>query len=210
MTKSIRTLEMQGPQGKIKITLEGPIVKHFLSIAQVLEMFLNDQDVHVPDGMFLNGQSSSQKQDNSSTLHQQARRIRQHHSSLAEESNDLKILFDNMTIIDRIKHLIRSGIKMGWANSREIKELYEYHFQTKVSLSTVSTYLKRLSEEGILEKRGSKSNLEYRLNPSWYDQIPELELPRPDSSRTNQQAKNQEAIKAEVKSASKHGTTLVD
>lgn len=182
MTKSIRTLEMQGPQGKIKITLEGPIVKHFLSIAQVLEMFLNDE-------MNLNKTNSLL----SSIFQSESDSNNPGNGMLSRKNDDLKVnsiqdnskaVFDNMTIIDRLKHLIRATIRMGWANSREIKELYEYHFQTEVSLSTVSTYLKRLSEDGILEKRGSKSNLEYRLNPAWFDQIPELELPRPSVTLT--------------------------
>ncbi len=167
MTKSIRTLEMQGPQGKIKITLEGPIVKHFLSIAQILEQFLNDDTHDTKTNKTIQTTQKSSNETNSKDV-----------------SSGISSVFENMTIIDRLKHLIRATLKMGWANSREIKELYEYHFQATVSLSTISTYLKRLSEEGIIEKRGSKTSLEYRLNPLWYDQIPELELPRPRAAIT--------------------------
>lgn len=201
MTKSIRTLEMQGPQGKIKITLEGPVVKHFLSIAQVLEMYLNDENA---SAMAANLMASRKTiiESNGTTPRPESTTSNSHNSSSLQHDN-VEAYFDNMTIIDRLKHLIRASIKMGWANSREIKELYEYHFQTEVSLSTISTYLKRLSEEGILEKRGSKSNLEYRLSPAWHDQIPEVPLPRPTSS-ANSGGENATTQHLTVKESNSH------
>ena len=80
--------------------------------------------------------------------------------------------------IERIKILIRSISKnpSHWFTSKDILGLYEQHIGEPISLSTVSTYLSRLEHQQILEKRGSKKDLEYCLRSSELELIPLYDL----------------------------------
>ncbi|MHA2334348.1 MAG: hypothetical protein ACXAEU_20140 [Candidatus Hodarchaeales archaeon] len=78
---------------------------------------------------------------------------------------------DKIPKIDRLKFLVRSKLPYGWFNSKEVCELYKDVIED-IPFSTVSTYLKRLTEDDILIRKGEKKNMEYRLNPDVHDQIP--------------------------------------
>lgn len=86
------------------------------------------------------------------------------------------ISLDQMSKKDRIKHIIRATLKLGWFNSRDIFELYTHYINDEVSLSTVSTNLSRLQKENILERRGTGANIEYRLQQNQIEKIPEITL----------------------------------
>ncbi len=83
---------------------------------------------------------------------------------------------DNLSIKERVKRLIRSALKHGWFNSKDILELYQHYMDENIALSTISTYLARLAKEEVLERRGSRSNLEYRMKSAMLEIIPEIEL----------------------------------
>jgi len=85
-----------------------------------------------------------------------------------------EILIADLTKIDQIKHIIYGSIRFGWFNSKDIQELYTHQIGHDISLSTVSTYLSRLVNNSVLEKRGSRAQLEYRLHPEQTDLIQEI------------------------------------
>ena len=82
------------------------------------------------------------------------------------------------TKIERIKILIRSlSTNPGhWFTSKDIVSLYEQHVGESIKLSTVSTNLSRLETQGILQKRGSKKDLEYCLNSQELESLPLYDL----------------------------------
>ena len=82
---------------------------------------------------------------------------------------------DAVTKIDRLRLFIRAKLPHGWFNSKEVLELYQDAVES-ASFSTISTYLKRLTETGILIRKGTKRNIEYRLNPEYLDIIPEYQI----------------------------------
>jgi len=82
---------------------------------------------------------------------------------------------DAVTKIDRLRLFIRTKLPHGWFNSKEVLELYQDAVEP-ASFSTISTYLKRLTETGILFRKGTKKNIEYRLNPEYLDIIPEYQI----------------------------------
>ncbi len=94
-----------------------------------------------------------------------------------QNSSTEKILSENSKI-EQIKILIRSISKNPghWFTSKDILALYEQHIGEIISLSTVSTYLSRLEHQQILEKRGSKKDLEYCLKSSELELIPLYDL----------------------------------
>jgi len=51
-----------------------------------------------------------------------------------------------------------------WFTSKDVKKAYEEKFDP-IPLSTVSTYLARMYQEGILERRGNRNERRYRLSP---------------------------------------------
>lgn len=69
---------------------------------------------------------------------------------------------DELSIMEKIKILIKNATPLLWFSSHDIQELYQHYFG-KVTLSTVSTYLARLVENGILERQGSRSKRRYKL-----------------------------------------------
>ncbi|MHA1224233.1 MAG: hypothetical protein ACTSP3_13485 [Candidatus Heimdallarchaeaceae archaeon] len=89
-------------------------------------------------------------------------------SSSAEEEKLLKINSVNELInaskIERVASIIRNHYPEGdWFTSNEVCELYEIVFREGIKMSTVSTYLSRLSDENLLKKKGSVSQRLYSI-----------------------------------------------
>jgi predicted transcriptional regulator len=82
---------------------------------------------------------------------------------------------ENLSKIDKMKLLIRSTYKYGWFSAKDIHSLYQ-EYLGEISASTVSTYLARLFSETILNRRGSKRDLEYMLNSHQLKKIPEYKF----------------------------------
>jgi len=68
-----------------------------------------------------------------------------------------------MSKIDKIKHLIEKRFPFGWFRSKEIQEAYEEEFNESISLSTVSTYLSRLTSRGFLLMETNSRVHRYRM-----------------------------------------------
>ncbi|MBS7608942.1 hypothetical protein KEJ36_01640 [Candidatus Bathyarchaeota archaeon] len=67
------------------------------------------------------------------------------------------------TKLERIKGIIKGHFPIGWFSSKEIQLTYEDVFKEPIALSTVSTYLQRLSETGFLMKAGSRAERRYKM-----------------------------------------------
>jgi len=66
------------------------------------------------------------------------------------------------TTLGRLYRLIEERFPVGYSTSTDIQELYEDEYQRPIRLSTVSTYLSRLSERGLLKRERTHSGLAYR------------------------------------------------
>jgi hypothetical protein len=64
---------------------------------------------------------------------------------------------------DRLASTIISQLKGRSFTSREARKLFETTFKEKIPLSTVSTYLTRLTDRGVLERQQEKLGLAYRV-----------------------------------------------
>ncbi len=69
---------------------------------------------------------------------------------------------DSKSIREKLE-LIVNQIKYGWFTSDHVRALYQDQIQEELKPSTVSTYLARLFNENILERRGSRAKREYHL-----------------------------------------------
>lgn len=110
-------------------------------------------------------------------------------SSSAEDEKLLKINSVNELInaskIERVASIIRNHYPEGdWFTSNEVCELYEIVFREGIKMSTVSTYLSRLSDENLLKKKGSVSQRLYSITAKLletYGEVKVLEI-HPDLS----------------------------
>jgi|SRR6267378_4085244 len=64
---------------------------------------------------------------------------------------------------DRLTSTIMSQLKDRSFTSAEVRKVFETAFKEKILLSTVSTYLTRLADRGVLERRQEKLGLTYRI-----------------------------------------------
>ena len=67
-----------------------------------------------------------------------------------------------LTLRERLEMFLRFEYPRVWFTSLDVKRQYEFVYG-KIGLSTVSTYLARMSHENILIRRGNRNQREYRL-----------------------------------------------
>ena len=70
---------------------------------------------------------------------------------------------NNLSRFDKAKLIIQKRFPLIWFSSKEIQSIYEQELKEPISLSTVSTYLSRMTKRGILIRSGQSHNLKYKL-----------------------------------------------
>jgi len=65
--------------------------------------------------------------------------------------------------IEKMHNIIERKFPVGWFKSQEIMISYEDAFDEPIGLSTVSTYLSRLTTRGFLTRRGSLAQRRYKV-----------------------------------------------
>ncbi len=63
---------------------------------------------------------------------------------------------------EKVHSLIQKSFPLIWFSSKDIQTAYEHELKEPISLSTVSTYLSRLSTKGYLLRTGGPNNLKYK------------------------------------------------
>ena len=64
---------------------------------------------------------------------------------------------------EKIQKIILQKYPLGWFTSQDIMESYEDSLDDPIGLSTVSTYLTRLTMKGVLIKTGPTSKRKYKV-----------------------------------------------
>lgn len=62
----------------------------------------------------------------------------------------------------RVRSVIQKNFPLVWFSSRDIQSVYEQELKEPISLSTVSTYLSRMTGKGLLLRTGESNNLRYK------------------------------------------------
>jgi len=70
---------------------------------------------------------------------------------------------NNLSRFEKVKLLIQNRFPLIWFSSKEIQSIYEIELKEPIGLSTVSTYLARMTNRGILLRSGQSNNLKYKL-----------------------------------------------
>lgn len=68
---------------------------------------------------------------------------------------------------DKVRMVIQRHFPLVWFSSKEIQYAYEQEFKEPISLSTVATYLARMTSKRLLVKMGASNRLKYRMAPSF-------------------------------------------
>jgi hypothetical protein len=63
---------------------------------------------------------------------------------------------------ERLRSVIQKNFPIVWFSSRDIQSVYEQELKEPISLSTVSTYLSRMTGKGLLLRTGENNNLRYK------------------------------------------------
>jgi len=65
--------------------------------------------------------------------------------------------------LEKMRLVVERHFPIIWFSSKDVQTVYEQELKEPVGLSTVSTYLSRMAERGILVKSGSSNSKRYRL-----------------------------------------------
>ena len=68
-----------------------------------------------------------------------------------------------LTLRERLEMFLKYGMDKEWFTSKDVREAYEKAYGSRLSLSTISTYLSRMYQEGILERGGTRKERKYRV-----------------------------------------------
>jgi hypothetical protein len=65
--------------------------------------------------------------------------------------------------LEKVRSVIQKSFPLVWFSSKDIQAVYEQDLKEPISLSTVSTYLSRMSNKGYLMRTGGANNLKYKI-----------------------------------------------
>ena len=67
---------------------------------------------------------------------------------------------------EKVQLVIQKNFPLIWFSSKDIQSVYEQELKEPVGLSTISTYLSRLTGKGLLLRTGGSNNLKYKTLPN--------------------------------------------
>jgi hypothetical protein len=67
---------------------------------------------------------------------------------------------------EKVQLVIQKNFPLIWFSSKDIQSIYEQELKEPVGLSTVSTYLSRMSAKGMLMRTGGSNSLKYKTAPN--------------------------------------------
>ena len=68
-----------------------------------------------------------------------------------------------MLKIEKVRLVAEKSFPVGWFSSKDLQAAYEKQFNEPICLSTVSTYLSRLTDRGFFIKSGASNQRRYRI-----------------------------------------------
>jgi len=67
---------------------------------------------------------------------------------------------------EKMQAIIQKNFPLIWFSSKDIQSVYEQELKEPVGLSTISTYLSRMTTKGMLMRTGTSNNLKYKTAPN--------------------------------------------
>jgi hypothetical protein len=72
---------------------------------------------------------------------------------------------NSLSRFEKVRLVIQKNFPLVWFSSKNIQSVYEEKLKEPISLSTVSTYLARMTKRGLLLRAGESNNLKYKVTP---------------------------------------------
>ena len=72
----------------------------------------------------------------------------------------------NLSRFEKVRLVIHKNFPLVWFSSKDVQVVYEQELKEPISLSTVSTYLSRMTNRGLLSRAGESNNLKYKAIPN--------------------------------------------
>ena len=66
--------------------------------------------------------------------------------------------------LEKVRSIVQKNFPLVWFSSKDIQSVYEQELKESVGLSTVSTYLARMTNKGLLLRSGSANNIKYKTS----------------------------------------------
>ncbi|MGD8544963.1 MAG: hypothetical protein PVH12_02205 [Candidatus Bathyarchaeota archaeon] len=85
-------------------------------------------------------------------------------TSLEGTPHNLGTSMNEITKYEKMRVLVHNSFPVGWFTSKEVQTVYEREIRKPIGLSTVSTYLSRMTERGMLVKVRESRQLKYRIS----------------------------------------------
>jgi hypothetical protein len=73
---------------------------------------------------------------------------------------------NSLSRFEKVRMVIQKNFPLVWFSSKDVQSVYEQELKEPVSLSTVSTYLARMTTRGLLLRAGEGGNLKYKVTPN--------------------------------------------
>jgi hypothetical protein len=70
---------------------------------------------------------------------------------------------NNSSRFEKVRLVIQKNFPLVWFSSKDVQSFYEQELKEPISLSTVSTYLARMTKRGLLLRAGESKNLKYKI-----------------------------------------------
>ena len=67
---------------------------------------------------------------------------------------------------EKVQSVIQKNFPLIWFSSKDIQVVYEQELKEPISISTVSTYLSRMTNKGFLSRTGGPNSLKYKAATS--------------------------------------------
>ena len=71
-----------------------------------------------------------------------------------------------VTKFDKLRSIVEKRFPIVWFSSKDVQSVYEEELKEPISLSTVSTYLSRMADRGVLIKSGTSNRHRFRVATS--------------------------------------------
>ena len=82
---------------------------------------------------------------------------------VAYKTNDYNEQVSDLSKLEKLCLVVKRRFPIGWFTSQEALFAYEDTLNEPIGLSTVSTYLARLTNSGLLTRSGSRAERRYKI-----------------------------------------------
>jgi hypothetical protein len=73
---------------------------------------------------------------------------------------------NNLSRFEKVRLVLQKSFPLVWFSSKDVQTVYEQELKEPVGLSTVSTYLARMTNKGLLLRAGESNSLKYKMAPN--------------------------------------------